>query len=555
VAALFAAVLTAQNVGHEAIRMRLPDSALVQTNLVLSNAALFRAAAADLTNGGATTGDVAVAVAGSTAGVYAALGAYVPTSSIASGSPTATNIYASISNLISVPAGAYPPTNRTAYADPSFPLYSPPYFGNIQSALVWIGSASFPDGTKTNHGVLRISGQWSLSGNRIDCTSDKYDWLEIDAARATLSCDVSGVGDVKGYLSFGTGVERVHIYGGKWHAWQNAGNNGMLVRLQGNYCRVSGLDCWTSGSNWNATAAIRLDGIMGSATGTRASIAPGSRGSGTHVPLVLYGATSLVAGCSFDLWEKPNSYFNNLGSAQHQFLGCVFRAYNYTVSLPLFLNLGEGDRWEGCTFANVVNDTIGSITGQVALAAPAEGSVAWVSGSGYTGGYFSDPDWYSYHEAMRVYPFRTNSAGAVNCATNDALTIEGDSPQDGSPYDLAWAWTNSPGTLHGYRLVRSSTEKGWNWDQYRDVAPAVTNLTDDGTGWSAGSATYLWQTNYLWSTNAPTQLIGRAGDSSKTVFVANSVFNQAAWWTNCTPFTNFVAIVTNYTGIALPPPE
>jgi len=552
VAALFAAVLTAQNVGHEAIRIRLPDSALVQTNLVLSNAALFRAAVADLTNGAATTGDVALAVAGSTADVYAALGSYVPTSSIASGSPTATNIYESISNRISVPAGTYPTTNRTAYADPSFPLYSPPYFGNIQSALVWLGSSAFPNGTLTNHGVLRISGQWTLSGTRIDCTSDKYDWLEIDATRASIDCNVASVGDGLGWFNFGSSVERVFIYGGKWAAWQNAGNNGQIVRAQGKYCRVSNLDCWTYGSNWNVTAALRLDGAQGSASGVRASIASGNKGSGGYVPLLIMGATSLITGCTYDLWEKPNSYINMLGNPQHQYLGCVFRTYHYTASLPLFLSLGEGARWEGCTFANVVNPTTYT-TGQVSIGTPDAGAtnMAWPSGSGYTGGDGMDP----YYQSIRVYPFRTNSAGIVNCATNAPLEFGGYSPNDSGSYDIAWTWSNGVGTVHGYRLVRNDSEHGWDWNKYRDVDATTTNLLDDATGWSDGGPTYMLITNLLWSTNAPTPVIGRTGDTARNIFISLSVFNQENWYTNATPTTNNVSVATNYTGITLPPPQ
>ncbi len=500
----------------------------------------IRSIAAPMTNGAATMSDLA----GATNGIA-----------------TMTNGLASTGYVASAvaAASAFPPTNRVAYADPQFPVWAPPYFGNIQSALVWLGSSGFPDGTHTNHGVLRISGQWSVSGARLDVTTDKYDWLTIIADGATIDCNVANVGNEKGWLDFGSSVERVTIRGGKWAAWQNFNNNGSILYLRGAMCAVTDADLWTYGSNWNLTAAVFLKGAFASAARCTARIAPGPKGSGNYLPINFPangGTTSLVTDCAFDLWEVPGKYFHlggDQGQSVHQFVRCIFRHYNWSYSAPLFIRVAPGDRWESCTFANVVNPAL-YVTGQVALAAPEEGGAGWVSGTGYVGGYYSDPDYYSFHHAMRVYPFRTNASGAVNCSTNSPLEIHTDSPTDELPYDIAWWWTNSPGTLHGYRLVRYNEEDGWNWNQFRDVPPAVTNLLDDGTGWSAGAVAYALTTNLIWGTNAPGPVIGGSGDSpAKTIFVNNCVFNQANWATNHNVVSNNVTVATNYQGIILPP--
>ena len=248
-------------------------------------------------------------------------------------------------------------SNRTAYADPQFPLWSPPYFGNIQSALTWLGSASFADGTVSNHGVLKISGQWSVSGNRIQVSSDKYDWIEIDASGAAIECNVASVGNEYGWLDFNTGVDRVRINGGRWRAWQNSNNNGQLIKIRGPYASLSDMDVWTAGSNWNQTCGIRVDGAFATADGIRASIASTANGSGGYTPVQINGSSCLVQRSSWDMWAKPNSFLGHAAGNGRQFVNCTFRGYNYSANYPLFFNVGEGDRWENCTFANVVNPT------------------------------------------------------------------------------------------------------------------------------------------------------------------------------------------------------
>lgn len=272
--------------------------------------------------------------------------------------------------LLGLPTSSslFPATNWVAYANPSFPLWSPPYFGNIQSALVWLASAGSSP-SATNHACLQISGQWRLSGGRHDASSANLAYLSIDASAADITCDVGGVGDVKGWITFGSSVRPVFVKGGRWYAYQTTNNNGAILKFDGGRAFVSDALAVSFGTNNNLVAAFTLAGQSNFINNCVALTSKNISGTGFFNPINIPangGSFSLFKDTVWDVSAQRTTYFHlgqDAGSKGHQFLRCTFIAN--TTNLALFLQVPHGAKWEGCNFVNL-NQTfplIGRVSG------------------------------------------------------------------------------------------------------------------------------------------------------------------------------------------------
>ena len=246
-------------------------------------------------------------------------------------------------------------TNWTAYADQQFPVWSPPYFSNIRTALHWL--AQGPDGTRTNHAILKITGMHRLSGKTYTLNDDALDFLSIDAGESTVWADVSQCSDVKGCVTLGSRVDHVQVKGGKWIGYQDSNKNGTALKMEGKYCGLIGVDGITEGSNWNATSAIQMDGFMGYMLGCMARIGTNASGRGNYSPLVCCGSSSLIMNCVFDFSQKPNSFFHlgqDQGKKGFQYVDCKFK-FVTSGSDALFIRVSAMYKWINCIFANATN--------------------------------------------------------------------------------------------------------------------------------------------------------------------------------------------------------
>lgn len=110
-------------------------------------------------------------------------------------------------------------------------------------------------------------------------------------------------------------------------------------------------------------------------------------------------------------------------------------------------------------------------------AAPASGS-PWVDYSP-SSGYVAS----SFTHRVRIYPFKTVSGSRVYSANY----LELEATDDGSTlfYFINWSWDAVAGA-EGYRLLKSDTGSGFNFDVYHDVAGEAWTDAEAGA-WSAGS--------------------------------------------------------------------